>query len=394
MPHLKKPLAKIVTLGLLWAGALRAETENRILYNIEPTREHPRNSEGSFAMLRSGRIALYYTQFYGGDFDGSAARIAEIHSDDKGVTWSQPRVVVDNGDNLNAMSASMLRLNSGKLALFYLVKRNLIDWRPYLRVSGDEGETWSSPKPILGAAPDSGGFELANDRAIETWKGRIILPIALYRTMNAAVDSKSSLNHEGLALWVYSDDDGRNWVESPDWRAIPDPGGLQEPGAVELADGSLLSWFRTRTGSAYASRSPPDGGEPGNALVFSPPEPTELKTPVAPLLIKRLPDSPTLIAIFNDHSGRFPYKRYFDAADSFHMQGGRTPLVAALSNDGGRTWPARKVLEDDPKGAFCYTAMGFVDDYVFLAYAAEDRLSPHLGRLRIRRLNREWLLAP
>src|SRR5664280_1043423 len=49
-----------------------------------------------------------------------------------------------------------------------------------------------------------------------------------------------------------------------------------------------------------------------------------------------------------DHSGAFPFPR-----------GKRTPLVAAISSDGGSTWPLRKVLEDDPNGRYCYTAIHF-----------------------------------
>jgi hypothetical protein len=75
---------------------------------------------------------------------------------------------------------------------------------------------------------------------------------------------------------------------------------------------------------------------------------------------------------------------------------GRTPLVAAISNDGGKTWPTRKVLEGDVRGAYSYPGMYFVDDHtVLIAYSAEDYgQSSHLGQLRFRKIDMSWLLPP
>src|SRR5687767_12092751 len=108
---------------------------NSVVLNLEPSSEFPRNSEGSMATLKSGRIICIYTQFYGGRRDHSAARIVEIHSDDQGRTWSSPpRVVVEKGEAQNVMSASLLRLNSGNLAMFYLVKAGHHDCRPWMKI--------------------------------------------------------------------------------------------------------------------------------------------------------------------------------------------------------------------------------------------------------------------
>ena len=47
---------------------------------------------------------------------------------------------------------------------------------------------------------------------------------------------------------------------------------------------------------------------------------------------------------------------------------GRTPLVAALSRDDGRTWSGGTLLESDPARGFCYTAIHFAEDAVLLAH--------------------------
>ena len=63
--------------------------------------------------------------------------------------------------------------------------------------------------------------------------------------------------------------------------------------------------------------------------------------------------------------------------------------MAAISSDGGNTWPARKLLEDDPNGVYCYTAMHFVDNAVLLGYSDWRRNGTHV--LRIRRVGLDWL---
>ena len=73
-----------------------------IVFNIDPTTENSRNSEGAFATLKDGRILFCYTQFYGGAGDHSPARIVGIESRDEGRTWSAPRIVINNEGGVNA----------------------------------------------------------------------------------------------------------------------------------------------------------------------------------------------------------------------------------------------------------------------------------------------------
>ncbi len=87
-----------------------------------------------------------------------------------------------------------------------------------------------------------------------------------------------------------------------------------------------------------------------------------------------------LLALFNDHSGRFKFPR-----------GKRTPLVAALPKDGGKTWPQRKVIETNPNGWYCYTAIHFTNEALLLAYCAGDPAVVGLNRLRLRQLDSNWL---
>lgn len=366
-------------LGILvpWLLGLVASfhaAENAVVFTVEPTKQFPRNSEGSFVALSSGEILFVYTQFYGGAADESAARIVATRSLDAGRTWSpETRTIVEHSGGANVMSVSLLRLKSGRIALFYLLKNSWVDCRPYVRCSDDEGQTWSEPKLMIEAP---GYFVMNNDRVIQHRSGRLLAPLGFHRARGTDPHSSKSFDARAIALWVVSDDEGATWKEAPQWVTLPVPGthtGLQEPGVVELVDGSLLSWFRTDQGAQFESRSA-DRGQTWTAPVAG-----EMKSPASPASIKRIPGGERLLGVWNDHSGQFPM-----------VKGKRTPLTGALSADGGKTWPNRRLIEADPDGWYCYTAIHFVDHAVLLAYCAGDSKVGGLNRLRIRRIDLDW----
>jgi sialidase-1 len=372
--YLSLLLLGICTVAL--SGQPAPNRQNLAVLDINATPENPRNSEGAFVTLSSGRILFLYSQFHGGAADESPSRIVSVCSDDDGLTWSKtPELVVDTGTNQNVMSVSLLRLKSGKIALFYLIKQNLHDCHPWVQFSTDEAKTWSAPKLVVEAP---GYFVLNNDRVIQLKNGRLILPVAFHRSRNSKLYHYSTFDPRAIALWYLSDDEGQTWREAENWWSMPIPSktGLQEPGVVELADGTILGWARTDAGAQYSFTSKDSG------TTWSPPQPGELKSPVSPASIKCMPASTELLAIFNDHSGEFKFPK-----------GKRTPLVAAISSDGGHSWQKKKILEDDPQGTYCYTAIHFTENAVLLAYLDFRTLGRGKtgNQLRIRRVTFDWL---
>ncbi len=367
----------LVIITVFLKESVSAQTsDNMLVLKIDPSEEFPRNSEGAFITLKSGKILFAYTQFYGGSSDHSKARIVTIESNDNGITWSKtPRILVENRGGFNVMSVSFLRLKSGKIALFYLVKNGLHDCKPYVQLSSNETLSWSEPRLMVTPV---GYFVMNNDRVIQLENGRLVAPVSFHRPIWR--DGEKSADWRGIAMWYLSDDEGQTWYESNLWWALPVPEqstGMQEPGVVELSNGTIFSWVRTNTGTQYGFYSMDQG------LTFSPPQPTSLISPVSPASIKRIPKTPDILAVYNDHSGRFPYagKR-------------RNPLVIAVSKDGGITWPDRKMIESDLDGHYCYTAIHFVDDSVLLAYCAGFYSKPEMGPLkpiRIRRIKIDWI---
>jgi len=81
-----------------------------------------------------------------------------------------------------------------------------------------------------------------NARVVEMKSGRIVIPAARH---DWASDKPGA--HRGVALCYYSDDAGQTWKRGKSELEAPPSSrsGLQEPLAVELADGRLMMLCRT-----------------------------------------------------------------------------------------------------------------------------------------------------
>lgn len=91
-----------------------------------------------------------------------------------------------------------------------------------------------------------------------------------------------------------------------------------------------------------------------------------------------------LLALWNDHGARPEMK----SCGPEWAHGARTPLAAAISRDEGGTWGAPRLLEDDPDGWFCYTAIQpLADGTVLLGYCAYGELA----HSRIANVPGKWL---
>ena len=310
-----------------------------VLLTIEPSKGQPRNSEGDIIELADGRLCLIYSRFTGGSSDHAAADLAMRISSDGGRTWTDRGIVVRHEGGFNVMSVSLLRLADGRIALFYLCKQSLVDCRPMMRVSSDEAATFG--EPVTCVDDEVGYYVLNNDRAVQLRSGRLVLPLAMHNR-----PGQDKPDWAGRLMCYLSDDVGRTWRRgkttlvgrSADGRRMT----VQEPGVVELKDGRLMIFCRTDAGSQYVAHSR-DGGDTWSELGPSP-----LASPVSPATIERVPWSGDLVCVWNDHSGVHPFPA-----------GKRTPHCVAVSRDEGKTWGRSRVIEPDPDGWYCYTAMTF-----------------------------------
>ena len=338
-----------------------------LVLKLAPGQDNPRNSEGDFVTLKDGRILFVYSHYTGSSTsDHAPAYLASRYSRDGGKTWtSKDEVVVKREGDMNVMSVSLLRLQNGNIALFYIKKNSITDAIPQLRVSTDEAKTWGEPVPCI---PNKQGyFVLNNSRVIQLGSGRILLPVALQTSAEGTWQNKADL------FTYYSDDSGLTWTSS---RAVPDTTDYitQEPGLIELKDGRIMMYIRSTAGVQMLSYSK-DRGE-----TWSPIEASNIHSPLSPATIERIPSTGDLLLVWNNHEG----------IGEGPLKGKRTPLTVAVSKDEGKTWIHVENIEDDPDGWYCYIAIHFVRDHVLLSYCAGSQtMKTHLSTTNITRLNQK-----
>lgn len=344
-------------------------TKNRLL---PPKPGNDRNSEGDFIELNDGRVLFVYSHFTGGGSDHAAGHLAGRFSSDGGKTWTKDDVVVlPQSGKFNDMSVSLLRLQNGNIALFYVRKNSMLDCRPVMRISTDEAKTWGDPIECI--TDEIGYYVLNNDRVIQLRDGRLILAVALHN-----LPSYEKPNWNGHIMCYLSDDQGATWRRNQTVLAPVNENGkrliAQEPGLVELTDGRLMMFIRSDAGSQLISYSS-DRGE-----TWSAPQRSNIISPVSPATIERIPSTGDLLLVWNDHSQISPQYR-----------GKRTPLKVAISKDDGDTWISARTLEDDANGWYCYIAMDFINGRVFLGHCAGDRRTGGLNLTQITHFPVDWL---
>jgi len=335
---------------------------------LEPGLNNPRNSEGDFITLKDKRILFIYSHYTGDNGgDHAPAYLAGRFSDNGGKTWSRDDVkIIENEGTMNVMSVTLLRLQNGKISLFYLKKNSTTDCIPMVRFSKDEAKTWS--EPIACITDKSGYFVLNNSRVIQLKNGRILMAVNLYKT------PQGSLLNQGSLWSYYSDDNGITWNSGIEVQN-PNKYLTQEPGIVELKNGNVLMIIRSDIGFQCSSLSKDNG------VTWSPVEPTNIKSPVSPASIKRIPSTGDLLMVWNNNGGDDPA-----------IKGKRTPLTIAVSKDDGLTWEKIKNIEVDPDGWYCYTAIHFTKKEVLLGYCAGNRTKGiGLDVTQITKLSLRWI---
>ncbi|MEV4172904.1 sialidase family protein [Nonomuraea sp. NPDC049709] len=186
------------------------------------------------------------------------------------------------------------------------------------RTSADAGRTWSGPRVLFS---EPGVFVRHPPLVLDdgTW----VLPA--YHCGAAGDRSVVEVSADG----------GRTWAEHP----VPGSGDLVQMTIARRPDGRLLAMFRDRRAGRIHTSVSADG------RTWSDPERAELPNNDSSVQLTRLGDG-RLALVYNDASLERDQFRWVTKNGQRRKKALRTPLVVALSEDGGATWPHRRVLQD------------------------------------------------
>ena len=322
----------------------------KLLREIPPSENNPRNSEGAFIRAKNGDILFAYSRYIGvSNHDHATCDIAMIRSSDEGESWSEPEIIAtaEFFGTKNIMSVSALEQNNGDIGFYFLIKENDFTTTVGRAVSKD-GVDFVCERCKADFAPNY--YVINNDRLVRLKNGRIIAPAAY---ITAEENIHATETHERFpyrTTLLYSDDDGESF-KSVGWSYTVrntncNDRGLQEPGIVERDDGSLFLWMRTGIGYQFESESS------GDINSFSEPTFGSFTSPPSPMQIKEYDG--IYYAVYNpvpNYNGRINAKGAW----------GRTPLVLRKSID-GKGYGDLNIIEDDESRGYCYPAIFKTND--------------------------------
>ena len=274
-------------------------------------------------------------------------------STDGGQSWGQAQPLNCEGLG-DAKDLSLIRLQSGALALAFRGKDQPWLGDFYLFLSKDEGQSWGPGRLINPSRGDLPNAPLYGT-LIQLSSGRLVWPTrcgtrgtdsdvaatesGTWRGMRTHVTSNCHGPSTAITLVYYSDDEGQTWQRSANdlfgWfdseGIVNGYGGItpgDEPNVVETADGRVLCFMRSTVGRIVSSYSS-DGGGNWTAV-----RPTELASSYSPSSLVRIPETGDLMCVWNQVSGEELRRGYC-----------RGRLSVAISQDSGATWGHSKTLE-------------------------------------------------
>ena len=301
----------------------------------------PYKHPSSFTELENGDLYLAY---YGGEGEYAVETSVFGSRRAKGSnSWTQPEAIARNP--FHSMGNPVLwEAPDGVVWLFFVVRPGAT-WstsRIMAKISRDSARTWSDPFVVTWEAGT-----MVRSRPIALADGAYLLPI--YHETGADTELTGA---DTSSLFLRFDPATKQWTESN--RVYSRLGNLQ-PAVVQLSNAHLLALCRRggdyepgNDGNVVRTESR-DGGKTWSAGTE-----TEFPNPNAAVELIRLRNG-HLLFIYN------------------HSANDRTPLTAAISTDGGRTFPHRRNLAEG-EGSFSYpTAVQTQDGLIHVTFTSDER---------------------
>lgn len=292
--------------------------------------------------------------------------LAQKLADPKDVTYNNPVMIADK---------------SGAVHLVFCLE--------YMRCfhcrSDDDGKTWSMPNEITATAFDP--FKKEYDwkvlaagpgHGIQLKTGRLLVPVWL------STGTGGHAHRPSVVSTIYSDDGGKTWKGGE--VAIPNTAEWVNPNestVAELPDGTVVLNARSESkANRRLVTTSPDGATRWAQPAFD----DALVEPVCMGSLLAVPGKKPVLLFSNP--------------DNLDKAGAKTPPAAGtnrdrknvtvrLSEDGGKTWAAKRGVE---AGASAYSDLAALPDgTVLLFYERGSTARPQYGRLTLARFPLDWL---
>ena len=176
------------------------------------------------------------------------------------------------------------------------------------RKSRDHGRSWGPIETLFGPRADGGTF--IRQPLVVLDNGDWLLPIWVCTT----TPGRKWVGDEDVSAVKISSDGGRSWSEHP----VPDSKGCVHMSVLDLRDGTLVAFFRSRwADNIYVSRST-DGGR-----TWSAPEPGELPNNNSSIQATRLANG-HLAMVYNESSAADATERRLSLYDDIEDEAATT----------------------------------------------------------------------
>ncbi|MBA4063871.1 MAG: exo-alpha-sialidase [Isosphaera sp.] len=294
--------------------------------------------------------------------------LAQKLADPKDVTYNNPVVIADR---------------SGAVHLLFCLEY----MRCFYARSDDDGKTWSPPAEITAAAFDPlkktydwKVLATGPGHGIQLKSGRLLVPVWL------STGTGGHAHRPSVVTTVYSDDGGRTW--KPGEVAVPNTADWVNPNesaVAELPDGTVVLNTRSesKANRRLVTRSP-DG-----ATRWSKPEFDDaLVEPVCMAGFLAVP-GPKPVLLFSNPDNL--EKAGAKAPPAPGSNRDRKNVTVRVSDDGGKTWAAKRSVEAGFSGYSDLAALP--DGTVLMLYerGPADNPKAYSGRLTLARFTVDWV---
>ena len=279
---------------------------------------------------RNGR--LWATWYTGGSGEGPDNYVVLVTSDDDGLNWTQPVVVIDPPGRVRAYDPAIWIDPQGRMWLFWAQSEGWYDGRVgvwTIRCDDPTGPVpaWTTPRRI------SDGIMMNKPTVL--FDGTWLLPVALWNRPPFRED----MTPYRLSSVLASTDQGQSF----EWRGGADVPNRSCDEHMVLERNSGMLWMLVRRHDGVGESFSIDGGRS-----WSPGRKADIAGPGSRFFIRRL------------RSGRVLLINHFNFS-------GRSNMTALLSEDDGRTWQGALLL-DERKGVSYPDATETLDGVIYAVH--------------------------